>query len=398
MSNNYFTKGKRIRAYITRHIPHIAVFSLILGSSMIFFNNYTLAISIELDDMPVAQVDSQEVLDTALETAQTEISNILGYDYDLANRISTKTTIVKRSDTSSDYQAVVEDIYNNVDGIDVQYALLVDGEELGCVSDLEQADELISSQLDSYSSDITLSAEYAADIELDPKYASVEQSMNDEEVASVLACIPVEAMEGTTIQTPYEIMYICSDTLAPGEFEVSQSGVAGEAIATELVTYIDGLEQQREMINKIVVSEPVAEIITVSSSQPGSSTGSFIWPADGTVSSGFGSRAVSVGSSDHKGIDICCPSGDPIYAADGGEVIFAGTMSGYGNLVQIQHEDGSVTYYGHCSSIDVAEGDLVSQGEQIACVGMTGTASGYHLHFEVRIDGEPVDPLTYLPQ
>jgi len=357
-----------------------------------------LAISVELDDRPVAQVDSQDVLDAAVDTAQAGISDILGYDYDIKGRISTKSTIVKNSDASSDAQSVVEDIYDSIDGIDKQYALLVDGEEVGCVSDLEQTDELISHQLDSYSSDITLSAEYAADIELDSTYASVENSMDSEEVASVIASVPVEAVEEVTVQTPYRIMYICSDTLSPGEFEVSQAGVKGESTVTELVTYSGGTEQKRETINETVVSEPVTEIISVSPSQPGSSTGSFMWPVDGTLNSTFGNRSVSVGSSNHKGIDICCPSGTPIYAADGGEVIFASTMSGYGNLVQIQHENGSVTYYAHCSSIDVSQGDLVSQGEKIASVGMTGTASGYHLHFEVRLNGEPVDPLPYLPQ
>lgn len=398
MIDRLISKSKPARRLLSRHAPKAGVIAVCLFASVLFFTNYTFAISIEFNNRTVAQVGSQEAFDSAIDTAQTEISDILGYDYDLKHQITTKTSIVRINEATTNTELIVEDICDTVDGIDKQYAILFDGDEIGCVIDSRQVAELMGNQLETYSSDSTISVQYDTEIEFDYKYASVDSTLNSEEVAEALAAVPISVVEETTVQTPYRIMYICSDTLAPGEYEITQEGVKGESVIQDHVVYSDGAEQQRERISEEVLTMPKTLIVSVCPTQPGTSSGTFIWPADGSISSPFGLRSVSVGSSDHKGLDISCPSGTPIYAADGGEVIYSGVMSGYGNLVQIRHENGSITYYAHCSSIDVSVGTLVSQGEKIAAVGMTGTASGYHLHFEVRIDGQPVDPLTLLPQ
>jgi murein DD-endopeptidase MepM/ murein hydrolase activator NlpD len=98
----------------------------------------------------------------------------------------------------------------------------------------------------------------------------------------------------------------------------------------------------------------------------------------------------------HEGIDIGVGYGTPIHAAAAGRVVYAGWMSGYGNLVAIDHGGGISTAYGHQSSIAVSVGQIVAQGETIGYVGCTGHCFGPHLHFEVRINGAPVDPLGYL--
>ncbi|MBR3211689.1 MAG: M23 family metallopeptidase [Firmicutes bacterium] len=115
------------------------------------------------------------------------------------------------------------------------------------------------------------------------------------------------------------------------------------------------------------------------------------------ITSYFGYRDTDVGSSDHKGLDIAGSSGQDIYAADGGEVIYADWLEGYGYLVKILHDNGDVTYYGHCSELLVYEGEKVGRGELIAYMGCTGVASGDHLHFEIRRDDTPIDPLEELP-
>jgi len=122
------------------------------------------------------------------------------------------------------------------------------------------------------------------------------------------------------------------------------------------------------------------------------SAAGFIWPVNGPVTSGFGMRWGRM----HEGIDIGVGYGTPIHAAASGRVVYAGWMSGYGNLVAIDHGRGISTAYGHQSSIAVAVGQIVSQGETIGYVGCTGHCFGPHLHFEVRINGAPVDPLGYL--
>jgi murein DD-endopeptidase MepM/ murein hydrolase activator NlpD len=122
------------------------------------------------------------------------------------------------------------------------------------------------------------------------------------------------------------------------------------------------------------------------------SSSGLIWPVSGPVTSGFGWRWGRM----HEGIDIAVPTGTPIAAAASGTVIYAGWMGGYGNLVVIDHGSGLATAYGHNSSLAAGVGQAVAQGQIISYAGSTGHSTGPHLHFEVRINGSPVDPLGYL--
>ncbi len=132
------------------------------------------------------------------------------------------------------------------------------------------------------------------------------------------------------------------------------------------------------------------------------STGSFMWPISGRVSSGFGSRFHPIHRRviTHTGLDIAGPNGGAIHAADGGEVIFAGWKGGYGKAIMINHGNRNgqnlVTLYGHLSSISVSPGQSVSKGQVIGAEGSTGYSTGPHLHFEVRVNGAPVNPMGYL--
>jgi murein DD-endopeptidase MepM/ murein hydrolase activator NlpD len=121
-------------------------------------------------------------------------------------------------------------------------------------------------------------------------------------------------------------------------------------------------------------------------------TGRFVYPMNGTFTSPFGMRWGRL----HAGIDIAGPIGTPIRAADGGRVAIAGVVSGYGNYTCIQHGNGLSTCYGHQSSIGVSVGQTVKKGQVIGLCGNTGHSTGPHLHFEVRINGNPVNPMSYL--
>ena len=122
----------------------------------------------------------------------------------------------------------------------------------------------------------------------------------------------------------------------------------------------------------------------------------FIWPVKNVdVSSPFGIRA----DSKHDGIDLRNPRGTPIMAAAAGKVIFSGDgPSGYGNTIMIKHDNNTITVYAHNDRNIVDEGQTVSQGQQVATVGRSGRASGYHVHFEMRINRKPMDPEKYLPR
>jgi virulence factor Mce-like protein len=120
----------------------------------------------------------------------------------------------------------------------------------------------------------------------------------------------------------------------------------------------------------------------------------FVWPLDGYVSSHFGERDGAM----HTGIDIDGVTGDPVVASAPGIVTASGHEDGgYGNVVAIDHGDGFATLYAHLSALDVVLGQEVEPGDPIGKVGCSGTCTGDHLHFEIRIDGAPVDPLDYLP-
>lgn len=126
--------------------------------------------------------------------------------------------------------------------------------------------------------------------------------------------------------------------------------------------------------------------------------GGFIYPVRGQLTSRFGMRTHPIYGirKMHTGIDLSAPAGTRIKAAAGGVVVFAGWWGGYGKVVIIDHGGGISTLYAHCSAIYVSNGQKVAQGEVIAEVGSTGLSTGPHLHFEVRKNGKPVDPLSYL--
>jgi murein DD-endopeptidase MepM/ murein hydrolase activator NlpD len=117
------------------------------------------------------------------------------------------------------------------------------------------------------------------------------------------------------------------------------------------------------------------------------------WPVGGPVTSEFGSRWGRL----HAGLDISAPSGTPIRAAKDGDVVFAGSQGGYGNVVIVDHGGGLTTLYAHMSRLGTRDGAEVSGGEVIGYVGSTGHSTGNHLHFESRVGGSPQNPRRYLP-
>lgn len=125
-----------------------------------------------------------------------------------------------------------------------------------------------------------------------------------------------------------------------------------------------------------------------------------IWPVTGPISSYYGYRTSpgGIGSTFHEGVDIAGDYGTPISATAAGTVTQAGWVGGYGYLVEVKHADGIVTRYGHNSAVLVYEGQHVDQGSMIALMGSTGNSTGPHCHYEVRIHGEAVDPMYFLPQ
>ena len=155
----------------------------------------------------------------------------------------------------------------------------------------------------------------------------------------------------------------------------------------------------RELIETSRQIEQMIKRIQSGEKNIGGSTGTMTWPADGEVTSPFGWRVHPIFGTQrlHTGIDIGADYGDAIRAADGGVVIHADWMGGYGNAVIIDHGNGISTLYAHNSQLLVDEGQTVAKGQTVARCGSTGYSTGPHLHFEVRQNGSPVNPLNYLP-
>ncbi len=172
------------------------------------------------------------------------------------------------------------------------------------------------------------------------------------------------------------------ERIAEFRAEVDALEASEAQLETELAKAI--IDEERERAQPPPVDD--------SSSAAPTSTGALSWPAAGTLTSRFGPRW----GRNHNGIDIASPTGTTVLAADSGTVISAGYNGGFGNAVMIDHGNGMVTVYGHHSSLLVAAGDRVSRGQAIGAMGCTGSCTGPHVHFEVRINGVPYDPLYYL--
>jgi murein DD-endopeptidase MepM/ murein hydrolase activator NlpD len=125
-----------------------------------------------------------------------------------------------------------------------------------------------------------------------------------------------------------------------------------------------------------------------------------LWPVNGKLESGVGGRRnpfTGHGYEYHEGQDIDAQYGTPVDVAASGRVTVAGWQRGYGNVVYVDHGNGLSTRYGHLSVINVSVGQIVTRGQIIGLVGSTGRSTGPHLHYEVRINNQPVDPRQYLP-
>jgi murein DD-endopeptidase MepM/ murein hydrolase activator NlpD len=191
-------------------------------------------------------------------------------------------------------------------------------------------------------------------------------------------------------------MVASRDELVAAEQEKRRTLASIQADRGAVLAEIDDLEAQSASLAaqiRAAQEQAAQQQASAPSAQPvASGSGRLSWPVSGPVTSGFGSRWGRM----HEGIDIAVGSGTPVHAAAAGTVIYAGWMEGYGNLVVLDHGGGLSTAYAHNSSLVVSVGRTVAAGEVVAYSGSTGHSTGPHVHFEVRVNGSPVDPLGYL--
>jgi len=186
-----------------------------------------------------------------------------------------------------------------------------------------------------------------------------------------------------------EVQYVDNTTMFRGTSNIIQQGSLGHRIVTADVSCVNGTENNRQIIQQTIITASVPRVVEIGTVTPPT----YIKPIyGGSFSSAFEMRWGVM----HTGVDWACAQGTPVMSAANGTVIRAGYYSGYGNCVDISHGYGVVTRYGHLSKILVSVGQSVSQYSTIAYSGNTGDSTGPHLHFEIIMNGTPVNPLTYV--
>jgi len=204
----------------------------------------------------------------------------------------------------------------------------------------------------------------------------------------------VAQVEGNeTVPIPYQT--ITENDNSVNGIKVKTEGKNGEKFIAYTATLRNGVVESKNIIEEKVIKTAVDKVVVkgrsvqvASRSGGGTSTGKLHWPVSGSISQSFGRG--------HTGMDIAGASGSAIGAADGGTVTFAGWQGGYGNFIIINHGNGIVTRYAHCSKLLVQKGQKVSQGQTIGLRGSTGRSTGPHLHFEVMVGGAFRNPINYL--
>lgn len=288
----------------------------------------------------------------------------------------------------------------------VLYKVTILGEVVGYVSNKNEFEKLLNEQI------INPSDENIAyvDIEELPKYelvlANNSKTSNEEEIYNKVSNMVVttyklyavainnnEAVYVNTIEEAEETVSRIKEEYANKLDEIQIS-------VNEVYTKnIEEVEQTVEVASALEVAEvEVLEAVKEQEKIKASTLDGVYFavkPVSGTITSRYGANE-SIRDHTHKGMDIAAPYGTKILAAADGKVTYSGTMGGYGNLIIITHESGIQTYYGHCSKLLAKVGDEVKAGDEIAKVGSTGFSTGNHLHFEIRKNGNQINPQKYL--
>ena len=201
----------------------------------------------------------------------------------------------------------------------------------------------------------------------------------------------------------FDVVSKTDTTLASGETIVKEQGSDGSKLVTYSYVQKNGKDLTKQVVEEKVTKPPVSQVIAkgpsrtpvtvaYATSRGSGSITKIAWPLSGPINSNYGSRWGSF----HTGLDIGGDTGDPYTAAASGTIITAGWSGGYGNMILIDHGNGLRTRYAHSTRLLVSAGQHVSQGQTIGLVGSTGNATGPHLHFEVILNGDTVNPMNYL--
>lgn len=292
------------------------------------------------------------------------------------------------------------------------YELVLDDNVIGYTfieNNLDSIEEIVLEEYISKNSireDMVKSFEIEGNITLKEDRFDVELLQTNEDLAKTIYNLSKENQEELKINIQYlkeeindikpSTVIIPTEELYIGESKVEE-GSYGLKRDTKEITSEGGEVIETKIVKEEIIKAQVSKKIYRGTKNPYEYGVAFLShpTRGGYMTSGYGERWNSF----HKGIDIAGTVGDDVFAAMDGNVIYAQyNDGGYGNLIIIEHEDDMNTYYGHLSDFHVKVGDKVKKGDVIGAVGNTGFSTGPHLHFELRVDNEPVDPTDYIVQ
>ncbi len=374
---------------------------VLLTSTVCEALNVKFAYKITYNDETVGYVSSAEQLSDVEDNVLAGIKADDAKSYLRDSNATLSITLGSKIGTSS---AVAKDILDSDIRLVRASILSVDGAVLCAIKgNKDELESALNVRLAQFNDGDVTSSEFVGDVKIEEGYfpRSLVSSMT--KVERELENIGVKTVKTVsyTEDIPFETVTTESAEYLKGYKKITKKGVLGSQNVTAVVTCVNGVETQRDVIECVTVSEPVAQQMLVgtakaskiSSANKASGKAMFIWPlkkvAGEEITSYYGDGR------NHRAIDIATAKGTPIYAALGGTVTFSGYAKDYGYYIIINHGNGYETLYSHASKLLVTEGQVVNTGDTIALVGATGRATGNHLHFEVRINGNRVNPLNY---
>ncbi len=368
----------------------VSVFAIF---ACLLFGGVRLGYNISMDGKVITTVSSKNVYYSACEI----VAQIVEGDDVLSVLPEIEIeAVVTADDTVNNCDEVVNAIIDNTDEIVWASRLHINGEAYGCAEPeaLEAALEARRTAFDIPGA--VCKSEFADEVLVEEGYFIKDEVGGISALSESIALIKVKTVvtESRLQSVPYQTVTQKTSEKPAGYVSVSRQGVCGTVEIKTDIIYINGEETDRITTSSKVTAEPVNEIITVGTART-SGTGAravlkFPLPA------GVWEISCPFGKGGHKGVDLRAPHGTPIMAAAGGTVTLAGVYRNYGNCVIIDHGNGFSTLYAHASSLCVRQGDKVSAGEVIALVGSTGYSTGNHLHFEVYVGENRVNPQPYI--
>lgn len=321
-----------------------------------------------------------------------------------ASRVSFKRLNEEKS--QSTYNEIKQNIVSSIEKDVTLKALNIDGKNIGYVTNKEEFNNAIKKVASAYSTNLNIdeskitSINVKGNISFKDEKVNISKLSSEEELADNIiknkSLIDVDIVVNDTRLVDIEpsVKIERSEELLIGESKVTE-GKKGKKEQNINITYRNGEKKSVSVLSENIIEQSSSKVITKGTKSILNGTSAvFTSPTrGGTITSNFGERW----GKNHNGLDIAGNIGDPVMAALDGKVksIFY-ERDGYGNVVILEHEGGIETRYAHMSKIGVKTGDTVKKGDIVGEVGSTGRSTGPHLHFEVRVNGSPVDPQKYI--